>query len=92
LNAHPNPVGLDPARIALIIVDMQDAFASKVGMFTRAGFDIAGTCPRIEPNQAIFGAARCARRGRARQHRSFVLIKGNLPESHLAMLAGAPTC
>ena len=40
--ARPQPLELDPQRAALIVVDMQNDFASPGGMFDAAGIDIGG--------------------------------------------------
>ena len=42
LRAKPNQIRIDLRQTALIVVDMQNAFASKGGMFDLAGFDISG--------------------------------------------------
>ena len=60
LNARPEPLAIDLARTALIVVDMQNAFASKGGMFDLAGFDISGAAPAIEVNRRLLEAARKA--------------------------------
>ena len=60
LNARPEPLAIDLARAALIVVDMQNAFASKDGMFDLAGFDISGAAPAIEVNKRLLDAARKA--------------------------------
>ena len=46
LDARPEPVAIDPLRSALIVVDMQNAFASKQGMLDLAGADISAA-PRV---------------------------------------------
>jgi ureidoacrylate peracid hydrolase len=46
LEARPEPVAIDPRRSALIVVDMQNAFASKQGMLDLAGADISAA-PRV---------------------------------------------
>jgi len=33
IQARPTPVEIDPARTALIVIDMQNAFGSPEGMF-----------------------------------------------------------
>jgi ureidoacrylate peracid hydrolase len=38
--ARPAPISIDPARCAVIVVDMQNDFGSRGGMFDRAGIDI----------------------------------------------------
>jgi ureidoacrylate peracid hydrolase len=42
LPARPKPLALNPARTALVVVDMQDAYASPGGYLDLAGFDISG--------------------------------------------------
>ena len=37
--AKPEPFGFDPATSAVIVVDMQNDFGTKGGMFERAGID-----------------------------------------------------
>ncbi len=50
LPARPEAIRLDAATTALIVVDMQNAYASKGGYVDEAGFDVgpaAGVVPRI---------------------------------------------
>ena len=42
LNAKPEPVEIDLAKSAVVVVDMQNAFASENGMLDIAGVDISG--------------------------------------------------
>src|SRR5579871_4279518 len=58
LNARPDPVRVDFAKSALIVVDMQNAFASRKGMLDLAGLDIADA-PHVV--QAVKGAVDAAR-------------------------------
>ncbi len=58
LNARPQPVRIAPAETAVVVVDMQNAFASKGGMFDLAGFDISGAAPAIDANKRLLKAAR----------------------------------
>ncbi|PYJ48863.1 MAG: hypothetical protein DME85_01550, partial [Verrucomicrobia bacterium] len=37
LDAKPEPIAIDPAHTAVIVVDMENDFAAKGGMFDRAG-------------------------------------------------------
>ncbi|RVD69335.1 isochorismatase family protein [Mesorhizobium sp. M4A.F.Ca.ET.029.04.2.1] len=60
LEARPEPVCIVPAQTAIIVVDMQNAFASAGGMFDLAGFDISGAAPAIEANKRLLAAARKA--------------------------------
>ena len=43
LPAEPEAFPILPARTALIVVDMQNAYASKEGYLDKAGFDLSGT-------------------------------------------------
>ena len=45
LNAKPEPLLLDPATTAVIVVDLQNAYASKMGYLDKAGFDVSTTEP-----------------------------------------------
>ena len=56
--AEPEPIEIDPARSAVIVVDMQNAFVSKGGMFEARGFDIASIQKVIEPIRKICDKAR----------------------------------
>src|SRR5262245_14613089 len=58
LQARPEPLAIDPRRTALVVVDMQNSFVSKGGMFDLAGFDISGSAPVIEVNRRLIAAAR----------------------------------
>jgi ureidoacrylate peracid hydrolase len=48
LIASPEPIQLCPSQTALIIVDMQNAYASQGGYLDLAGFDVSSTKPVIE--------------------------------------------
>jgi len=58
LRAKPEPVEVDPDKCALIVVDMQNAFASKGGMLDIAGVDIAGASAVVESIRALIDNAR----------------------------------
>jgi ureidoacrylate peracid hydrolase len=60
LTARPEAVALELAQTALIVVDMQNAFATKGGMFDLAGFDISGAARAIEVNRRLIDASRRA--------------------------------
>jgi ureidoacrylate peracid hydrolase len=60
LNARPRPIDITIDRTALVVVDMQNAFATKGGMFDLAGFDISGAAPVIEVNRRLLAASRRA--------------------------------
>src|SRR5712691_12185070 len=58
LRAKPEPLNIDLKRTAIIVVDMQNSFVSKGGMFDLAGFDITGSAPVIEVNRRLLAASR----------------------------------
>jgi len=60
LAAKPEPIAIDPARTAVIVVDMENDFAAKGGMFDRAGLDISGAQKAIAPTAKVLAAARQA--------------------------------
>lgn len=60
LQAEPEAVEIDPARTALIVVDMQNAFASEGGMLDLAGVDISGAAEVVEVNRRVLAAARAS--------------------------------
>src|SRR5438445_8624351 len=60
LNAKPEPIAIDPARTAVIVVDMENDFVAKGGMFDRAGRDISGAQKAIAPTAKVLAAARQA--------------------------------
>lgn len=53
IHARPAPISIDLRRTALLVVDMQNDFGAKGGMFDRAGIDIKGI-------QAVVPAVRSA--------------------------------
>jgi len=60
LQARPAPVDLDPARTAVLVVDMQNAFGSPGGMFDRVGVPIGSIQDAVAPTSAAIAAARQA--------------------------------
>jgi ureidoacrylate peracid hydrolase len=58
LDAKPEPITIDPARTAVIVVDMENDFVAKGGMFDRAGVDISGAQKAIAPTAKVLAAAR----------------------------------
>jgi ureidoacrylate peracid hydrolase len=61
LEARPGPLEVDLAKSAVLVVDMQNAFASKGGMLDIAGVDISGATRVVQSIQKILEAARGAR-------------------------------
>ena len=60
LPARPEPIMIRPAETALIVVDMQNAYASPGGYLDLAGFDISGAAPAIAKIREATAAARAA--------------------------------
>ena len=60
IKAQPAPITIDLARTVLIVVDMQNDFASKGGMFDRAGIDISMIRSVLAPTVRAISAARKA--------------------------------
>jgi ureidoacrylate peracid hydrolase len=58
LEAKPNPVEVDFKKSAIVVVDMQNAFASKGGMLDIAGVDITDASRVIRVIRSILNAAR----------------------------------
>src|SRR5207302_753157 len=60
IDAKPASIPIDPARSAVIVVDMENDFAAKGGMFDRAGADISGAQKAIVPTAKVLATARQA--------------------------------
>ena len=60
LEAKPHPIALDTAKAALIVVDMQNDFGSKGGLFDHGGVDITSIQKVIPAMAQAIGAARTA--------------------------------
>ena len=60
INARPEPVEIDFQKTAVVVVDMQNGFASKGGMLDIAGVDIAGAPAVVRSIGAVVAAARRA--------------------------------
>lgn len=58
--ARPAAFQLDPSATAVVVVDMQNDFASPGGMFDRAGIDITGVQAIVRNVGAVLDAARAA--------------------------------
>lgn len=60
LDAKAEPIAIDTAKTAVIVVDMQNDFGSKGGMFDRAGLDISMIQKAVAPTAKVLNAARQA--------------------------------
>ncbi len=58
LNTRPEPLEVDLGASAVIVVDMQNAFASKGGLLDLAGIDISGAGAVVRSIAGILPAAR----------------------------------
>jgi ureidoacrylate peracid hydrolase len=61
LPAKPEDITIDLARTAVVVVDMQNAFASKGGMLDLIGLDISGAKSAIAASKKVIEAARAAK-------------------------------
>ena len=60
LNAKPEPITVDTATTAVIVIDMQNDFGAKGGLFDRAGLDISTIQKAVAPTAEVLAAARHA--------------------------------
>jgi ureidoacrylate peracid hydrolase len=58
--AKPDSIAVDTSNTAVIVVDMENAFGAKGGMFDRAGIDISMIQKVIVPTAKVLAAARQA--------------------------------
>jgi ureidoacrylate peracid hydrolase len=58
IEARPEPITIDTARTAVLVVDMQNDFGSQGGMFQRAGIDISPIRGAVAPTAKALSAAR----------------------------------
>ena len=60
LPARPEPIRISPAETAVVVIDMQNAYASQGGYVDLAGFDIAGASGVIGRIVRVLDTARTA--------------------------------
>ena len=60
LDARPGPLHVDPRQLAVIVIDAQNDFAARGGMFDRAGIDISGIAAAAQATRPVLAAARTA--------------------------------
>jgi len=60
LDAKPAPIYVKTSKTAVLVVDMQNDFGSKGGMFDRSGLDISMIQATVRPTSRVLGAARNA--------------------------------
>jgi ureidoacrylate peracid hydrolase len=60
IEAQPEPIAIDTAKTAVIVVDMQNDFGATGGMLDRAGIDLSPIHRAIAPTAQVLSAARKA--------------------------------
>ena len=60
VDSKPEPLDIDIARTAVLVVDMQNDFGAEGGIFHRAGVDIGPIQAVVKPTAEILDAARTA--------------------------------
>ena len=60
IEAQPAPIHIDMTRTAVLVIDMQNDFGAKGGMFDRAGIDISMIQRAVAPTARVLTAARQA--------------------------------
>lgn len=58
IDAKPDPIAIQTAKTAIIVVDMQNDFGSKGGMFDLAGVDISMIQKAVKPTAKVLATAR----------------------------------
>jgi nicotinamidase-related amidase len=58
IEAEPGPIMVDPARTAVVMIDMQRDFLYPGGFGETLGNDVSRLAPAIAPAQALIGGAR----------------------------------
>jgi nicotinamidase-related amidase len=58
--ARPDAVTFEPATAAVVVVDMQHDFASRRGLFDRAGIDVSGIQVIVPAVERVLAPARAA--------------------------------
>ena len=58
IDAKPEPIIIDAAKTAVIVVDMQNDFGAEGGMFHRAGIDISMIQAAVAPTAKVLTSAR----------------------------------
>ena len=58
IDAKPEPIAIQTAKTAIIVVDMQNDFGTKGGMFDLAGIDISMIQKAVTPTAKVLKAAR----------------------------------
>ena len=60
VEATPTSIDIDLAKTAVLVVDMQNDFGAKGGMFDRAGIDVSVIQRAVAPTAQVIASARAA--------------------------------
>jgi ureidoacrylate peracid hydrolase len=60
IGARPEPITIDLSKAAVLVIDMQNDFGAKGGMFERAGVDISGIRAVVPNVRSALASARAA--------------------------------
>jgi ureidoacrylate peracid hydrolase len=60
IQAKPDPLSIDLAQTAILVIDMTNDFGAKGGMFERAGIDISEIQAAVPPTARVLAAGRRA--------------------------------
>lgn len=60
IDARPKPIAIDPAKTAVIVVDLQNDFGAKGGLFDRLGVPLAGVQQAAANTAKVLASARAA--------------------------------
>ena len=60
IDAKPAPLSIDLERAGVLVIDMQNDFGSKGGMFDKAGIDLSPILQAVSPTARVLSAARNA--------------------------------
>jgi ureidoacrylate peracid hydrolase len=60
IEAQPTPLRIDMTQTAVLVIDMQNDFGAKGGMFDRAGTDLSMIQRAVDPTARVLTAARQA--------------------------------
>ena len=58
IDAKPAPISIDLERTGVLVIDMQNDFGSKGGMFDKAGIDLSPILQAVSPTARVLSAAR----------------------------------
>ena len=57
IEAKPEPIAIDTAKTAVIVLDIHNDFGTKGGVFDRAGIDLSMIQRAIDPTAKVLAAA-----------------------------------